>query len=62
MVSWRIANPLIETLSQVNLDVFASCGRITAYPEVSVASENVRFWEQVKCPVSSKSKIIRQSS
>jgi hypothetical protein len=27
MVSWRIANPLIETLSQVNLDVFASCGR-----------------------------------
>ena len=29
-----IANPLIETLSQVILDAFASCGRITAYPEV----------------------------
>jgi hypothetical protein len=26
-------NPLIETLSQVILDVFASCGRITAKPE-----------------------------
>jgi hypothetical protein len=25
-----IANPLIETLSQVILDVFASCERITA--------------------------------
>src|ERR1700733_3439863 len=29
-----IANPLIETFSQVILDVFASCGRITAQPEV----------------------------
>ena len=28
-----IANPLIETLSQVIPDVFASCGRITVYPE-----------------------------
>ena len=27
---WEIANPLIETLSQVILDVFASCERITA--------------------------------
>jgi hypothetical protein len=30
-----IAKPLIETLSQVILDVFASCGRITANPEVA---------------------------
>jgi hypothetical protein len=31
----EIANPLIETLSQVILHVFASCGRITANPEVA---------------------------
>jgi hypothetical protein len=31
---WRkIANPVIETLSQVILDVFASCERITAHPD-----------------------------
>jgi hypothetical protein len=28
------AKPRIETLSQVILDIFASCGRITANPEV----------------------------
>jgi hypothetical protein len=39
-----------------------SSGQIVIDPEMSVASENVRFWEQVKCPVSSKSKIIQQSS
>jgi hypothetical protein len=39
-----IPKPLIKTLSQAILDVFASCGRITGYPEMSVASENVRFW------------------
>jgi hypothetical protein len=38
-----------------------SC-RIVANSVVSVASENVRFWEQVKCPVSSKNKIIQQLS
>ena len=31
----QIANPLIETLSQVILDAFVSCGRITAYSEVT---------------------------
>ena len=34
-LDWRlIANPHIATLSQLILDVFASCGRITGYPEV----------------------------
>ncbi len=30
----QIANPLVETLLQVILDAFASCGRITGNPEV----------------------------
>jgi hypothetical protein len=35
-LGWRIiANPLIETLSQIVLDVFGSLGRITAYSEVT---------------------------
>jgi acyl-CoA reductase-like NAD-dependent aldehyde dehydrogenase len=34
----QIANPLIETLLQVILDAFASCGRITAYPTTAYPS------------------------
>jgi hypothetical protein len=35
-VNWRfIANPLIETLWQVILDVFASSGKITAHLEIT---------------------------
>ena len=57
----NITNARMSTTSGEFLD-FQSSGRVTADSEVSVASENVRFWEQVKCPVSSKSKIIQQSS
>jgi hypothetical protein len=34
-VGEQIAKPFIEILSQVILQVFASCGRITANPEVT---------------------------
>jgi hypothetical protein len=39
----QIAKPSIETLSKVILHDFASCGRITAKPEVTPKSGSVRI-------------------
>jgi hypothetical protein len=55
---WIHARSPMHTSSRAGREIFVShnSGRVTAQPTVSVASENVRFWEQAKCPVSSKSK------
>jgi hypothetical protein len=37
-----ISNPLIETLSQVILNVFARCGRITGKQEIRLGKEHDR--------------------
>jgi hypothetical protein len=41
-----------QTTTVVSLNRFSTVASLVANPSVSLASENVRFLEQVKCPVS----------